>query len=305
MTSTWECLPLLCSLGGSRTSPRPLLLSASNATCLAEMALVWMGFVGVQLARQGVRDCSLLYWLLSAVQIPIALAATAAAMLRHQQQRNASTSTSPSLSARMPSSSKAATMSPPILSDPTPADSASSPFLPAQSLPPTAQPQSPALLSHWCDFDALSAFPNNDLIFALSALVAGWMGGLLGIGGGMVMGPVLLELNVPPQVSSATSSFIVVFSSSLSVLEFHLLGRIPFAPAMFFFLIAMIAAVSGLSLVRAYIVRSGRVSIIIFALATVIGASGVVLGGVGGQRVYVDWQSGVPMGFRNLCGPTW
>ena len=38
------------------------------------------------------------------------------------------------------------------------------------------------------------------LAYPLASLIAGINGGLLGIGGGMVLGPVMLHLNLPPQV---------------------------------------------------------------------------------------------------------
>lgn len=66
------------------------------------------------------------------------------------------------------------------------------------------------------------------LIFcALCGLVGGVVGGLLGSGGGFVLGPLLLEIGVIPQVASATATFVMMFSSSLSVVEFYLLKRFP------------------------------------------------------------------------------
>ena len=51
--------------------------------------------------------------------------------------------------------------------------------------------------------------------------------GLFGIGGGMIMGPLLLEFGLHPMVSAATSGLMVLFSSSIAAFSFgfdHLLN---------------------------------------------------------------------------------
>ncbi|KAK4388869.1 Sulfite exporter TauE/SafE family protein 3 [Sesamum angolense] len=65
------------------------------------------------------------------------------------------------------------------------------------------------------------------LTYGLFGVLAGMVGGLLGLGGGFIMGPLFLELGVPPQVSSATATFAMMFSSSMSVVEYYLLKRFP------------------------------------------------------------------------------
>ncbi|KAM1079880.1 hypothetical protein ACFX2B_014398 [Malus domestica] len=62
---------------------------------------------------------------------------------------------------------------------------------------------------------------------ALCGILGGTVGGLLGSGGGFILGPLLLEIGVIPQVASATATFVMTFSSSLSVVEFYLLKRFP------------------------------------------------------------------------------
>ncbi|QCD97996.1 glucuronyl/N-acetylglucosaminyl transferase EXT2 [Vigna unguiculata] len=65
------------------------------------------------------------------------------------------------------------------------------------------------------------------LFCALCGILGGTVGGLLGSGGGFILGPLLIEIGVIPQVASATATFVMMFSSSLSVVEFYLLKRFP------------------------------------------------------------------------------
>lgn len=39
------------------------------------------------------------------------------------------------------------------------------------------------------------------MVYCICGILAGVVGGLLGLGGGFIMGPLFLELGVPPQVS--------------------------------------------------------------------------------------------------------
>lgn len=39
------------------------------------------------------------------------------------------------------------------------------------------------------------------ILYCSGGILAGMVGGLLGLGGGFIMGPLFLELGVPPQVS--------------------------------------------------------------------------------------------------------
>ena len=50
-------------------------------------------------------------------------------------------------------------------------------------------------------------------------LVAGTFSGMLGIGGGMITGPLLLKLGTNPQVSSASTGFMLVFTASSTSIQ--------------------------------------------------------------------------------------
>ncbi|XP_010313606.2 sulfite exporter TauE/SafE family protein 3-like [Solanum lycopersicum] len=132
-------------------------------------------------------------------------------------------------------------------------------------------------------------------------ILAGMVGGLLGLGGGFIMGPLFLELGVPPQVSSATATFAMMFSSSMSVVEYYLLKRFPVPYALYFVAVATIAAFVGQHVVRRLIIVLGRASLIIFILAFTIFVSAISLGGVGISNMIGKIQRDEYMGFENLC----
>ena len=52
---------------------------------------------------------------------------------------------------------------------------------------------------------------------SLWSLTAGMLAGMLGIGGGMVINPLLLELGMKASVVASTTGFTILFTSSLSL----------------------------------------------------------------------------------------
>uniref|UniRef100_A0A2N9EHE4 Uncharacterized protein n=1 Tax=Fagus sylvatica TaxID=28930 RepID=A0A2N9EHE4_FAGSY len=139
------------------------------------------------------------------------------------------------------------------------------------------------------------------VLYCATGIAAGVVGGLLGLGGGFILGPLFLELGIPPQVSSATATFAMTFSSSMSVIEYYLLKRFPVPYALYFIAVATVAALVGQHLVRKVIAILGRASLIIFILAATIFVSAISLGGVGIVDMIEKIQEHEYMGFENLC----
>lgn len=54
------------------------------------------------------------------------------------------------------------------------------------------------------------------------AFTGGWISGALGMGGGSIFNPLLLSFGVPPQVSSATGMYMIIFSTGASTLTYIL-----------------------------------------------------------------------------------
>ncbi|KAF3328716.1 DNA-directed RNA polymerase isoform 2 [Carex littledalei] len=139
------------------------------------------------------------------------------------------------------------------------------------------------------------------LSYCLCGMLAGIVGGLLGLGGGFILGPLFLELGVPPQVSSATATFIMTFSASMTAIEYYLLKRFPVPYAMYFSIVTALSALIGQQVVGKLIKILGRTSLIIFILAFTIFGSAIFLGGTGIFNMIEKIEHHEYMGFANLC----
>ncbi|KAG6788945.1 hypothetical protein POTOM_005023 [Populus tomentosa] len=150
--------------------------------------------------------------------------------------------------------------------------------------------------------DAVTNWKIRQLVlYCIVGLLAGIVGGMLGLGGGFILGPLFLEMGIPPQVSSATATFAMMFSASMSVVEYYLLKRFPVPYALYFFAVATVAALVGQHVIRKLISILGRASLIIFTLAFTIFVSAILLGGVGIARMVRRIERKEYMGFENIC----
>ncbi|CAL5088731.1 unnamed protein product [Urochloa decumbens] len=210
------------------------------------LAFVWVAFLGLQITKNYVASCSVWYWVLNSLQIPVAIGVTM------YEARGLMTG-------KRVLSSKG------------------------------SQQQQSTLKFR------------QVLVYCMFGILAGLIGGLLGMGGGFIMGPLFLELGIPPQVSSATATFTMMFSSSMSVVEYYLLHRFPVPYAAYFTAVAFVAAIVGQHCVRKLIAWLGRASLIIFILASMIFVSALTLGGVGISNIVQKMERHQYMGFESLC----
>ncbi|PHT37835.1 hypothetical protein CQW23_21408 [Capsicum baccatum] len=142
----------------------------------------------------------------------------------------------------------------------------------------------------------------TNLIFcALCGILGGTVGGLLGSGGGFILGPLLLEIGVIPQVASATATFVMMFSSSLSVVEFYLLKRFPMPYALYLMSVSILAGFWGQCFIRRLIAVLKRASIIVFILSGVIFASALTMGVIGIEKSIRMIHNHEFMGFLDFC----
>ena len=159
------------------------------------------------------------------------------------------------------------------------------------------------------------------LVYPLICLLCGVAAGLLGIGGGMVVGPLLLELKdgsglgdyneklgrkeglgLSPQSIAATSAYTVLITASSATVQFITLGLLEYDYALVYSIVGLVGSFIGQALVDAIIKKYNAASIIVFTIGGIIALATVLLGYQSIDKLVTDIQSDAPMGFRQLCG---
>ena len=128
---------------------------------------------------------------------------------------------------------------------------------------------------------------NNESTRWLSILsiTAGALAGMLGIGGGLIINPMLLELGLKPTVVASTTSFTILFTSSMSLAQTILHGDIGIQQIIWFGILSII----GSYLISRYINyltrKYKRESLILFLITFVVFLAMLVIPSYGVYKV--------------------
>ncbi|KAI3875187.1 hypothetical protein MKX03_032991 [Papaver bracteatum] len=208
------------------------------------LVFIWVAFLLLQIAKSQTTTCSVLYWVLSSMQIPISVGGS----LYQAVNLYKGIKVIPSMGVRG------------------------------------------------------TAFKKHQLIlYCLIGLFAGMVGELLRLGAGFILVPFFLELGIAPQVSSATSTFVVTFSASMSAIEFYYLRPFPIPYALYFLAVAGIGGFVGQIVGRKMVKLFRRPSIIIFVVVFTISLTVILLGSIGIANMTEKIVLKPYLGFQNLC----
>lgn len=105
--------------------------------------------------------------------------------------------------------------------------------------------------------------------YAMFSSLAGVLAGLFGVGGGILKGPLMLEMGIPPVVASATAAAMILFTTSAASISFATFGMLDLQYGAVCFGLGIAATFVG-QLVTNKFVRGGRESVVVMSIGAVI-----------------------------------
>lgn len=117
----------------------------------------------------------------------------------------------------------------------------------------------------------------NVLKLSLLAYATGVIAGTLGIGGGLVLNPVLLMLGLDVEVTTACCNLMVFASSISSSLQFVIMGQIGLFEGCLLFVLSVLGSCVGIFFFKQKVEKYNRISILVFVLSAVLAVVGVLI----------------------------
>ena len=136
----------------------------------------------------------------------------------------------------------------------------------------------------------------------LIGLLAGFIAGTIGIGGGVVLGPILLDLGIHPIVGTVTTNFLVLITSSSTTFQFILFKMLNYEYGIFCIFFSALGSYCGTYLVNSYVKNTGKQSFIVLILFFVVVISAIVLPLSSIINIINDYRKGIDIfEFESLC----
>eukprot|EP00292_Cryptomonas_paramecium_P005859 CAMPEP_0113712894 /NCGR_PEP_ID=MMETSP0038_2-20120614/31659_1 /TAXON_ID=2898 /ORGANISM="Cryptomonas paramecium" /LENGTH=395 /DNA_ID=CAMNT_0000639499 /DNA_START=425 /DNA_END=1609 /DNA_ORIENTATION=+ /assembly_acc=CAM_ASM_000170 len=142
---------------------------------------------------------------------------------------------------------------------------------------------------------------DNVRVYPLYSIIAGFCAGALGIAGGTILGPVLLQLGMLPLAATATSGFTVLFTASSTTLQFLIMGQLQADYAIVFCLVGLTGGGVGSSVVGWLVQKYHKTWFIVAVLAAVLFLSAALMGYSGYLNHLQQVAHGLPLGMRPVC----
>lgn len=117
----------------------------------------------------------------------------------------------------------------------------------------------------------------NTLVYPALCFFAGFFAGMFGIGGGIVKGPLMLQMGVHPMVASATVAVMIMFTSVAATTMFIAFGTLIWDYAWYFFILGLFTTVIGQFGVSYLVDKYKRYSYISISIGAVVALSTILM----------------------------
>mmetsp|Transcript_2664 Transcript_2664/g.3858 ORF Transcript_2664/g.3858 Transcript_2664/m.3858 type:complete len:474 (-) Transcript_2664:181-1602(-) len=115
------------------------------------------------------------------------------------------------------------------------------------------------------------------LIYPSICGLAGLIAGMFGIGGGIIKNPLMIEMNVLPDVAVATSATMIFFTTGSASFSYLAFGSLQLDYGGLFFAVGFLATLCGQPTLKWAVKKMQRKSLIIFIIAGIIAVSTVLM----------------------------
>merc|ERR1719152_715639 len=100
--------------------------------------------------------------------------------------------------------------------------------------------------------------PRNTMVYPMVCALAGLFAGLFGVGGGIVKGPLMLEMGVLPSVAAATAAQMILFTTSAACVSFEVFGLLEPQYGLLCFVMGISCTAIGQAGINAYMKAAKR-----------------------------------------------
>lgn len=140
----------------------------------------------------------------------------------------------------------------------------------------------------------------NTIIFPCICFFAGFFAGMFGIGGGIVKGPLMLQMGIHPMVAAGTVAVMIMFTSLAATTMFIAFGTLTFDYGIFLFVIGLICTSIGQYGVSYLVNKYKRYSYISFSIGAVVAISTILMT-IQSIMTFVDTQENGAPKDTNIC----
>lgn len=140
----------------------------------------------------------------------------------------------------------------------------------------------------------------HPLRLSMIAFRAGILGGFAGVGGGLILNPVFLDMGMAGPVTTATTNFFVLFTAFISVAQTAIGGALPLTNGVYFGSLSFVGAMVIASVLKYIVKKYNRTSLVLFLLCFVTLTGAIVVSVHAGYRMITGEDSKM-MSMGSIC----